>query len=238
MPVRFYRPLRLALAACLVFTTLACQAFKPYTTDCEDGACPSPYLLHKVKVVEEPTVMALAHDLDILEKHIDWYGSVVPKVPDVWGQARLTKHREDFEDHMQAELGNFTVNINGSLTRADSSYFAQAVALGIAAQPSPRRVTNGTPTTPPNGVTTSIFQPVLLPPPAVATSKPADATSTATSQTLTKDTPSGVTVVSAGSSAVALIPEPTNLTTNALATPRTFLPSSAIALEPTLMLEQ
>ena len=55
--------------------------------------------------------------------------------PDVWGQARLTKHREEFEKEMQGDLGNFKEKLNGSLTRADSAFFSQAVALGIAAQP-------------------------------------------------------------------------------------------------------
>src|SRR5947209_3970626 len=45
------------------------------------------------KVCKDPTVMNLARDLDHLERHVDWFGSVVAKVPDVWGQARLTQHR-------------------------------------------------------------------------------------------------------------------------------------------------
>ena len=56
-------------------------------------------------------------DLDHLERHIDWYGSVVAKAPDVWGQARLTQYREDFEKEMAKELGNFNFGLQGSLAR-------------------------------------------------------------------------------------------------------------------------
>ena len=34
------------------------------------------------------TVERLAEEIDWLEKHVDAYGSVVAKHPDVWGQAR------------------------------------------------------------------------------------------------------------------------------------------------------
>ena len=67
---------------------------------------------------------ALACDLDHLERHIDWYGSVVAKVPDVWGQARLTKYREEFELLMAADKDTFKLNLQGSLGRSDQTYFA------------------------------------------------------------------------------------------------------------------
>ncbi|MBN9519640.1 hypothetical protein J0H58_14155 [bacterium] len=81
--------------------------------------------------------MALGHDLDHLERHIDWYGSVVARGPDVWGQARLTEHREQFEEEMEAELKNFHLGLQGSLARSDQAFFAHATALSSAAQPKP-----------------------------------------------------------------------------------------------------
>ncbi len=47
--------------------------------DCDACAC-------KAKVCEKPTVRALAQDLDELEDHIEKFGSVVAKQPDVSGQ--------------------------------------------------------------------------------------------------------------------------------------------------------
>src|SRR5262249_46657092 len=76
---------------------------------CEDG-CKA-----KAKVCEKPSVMALARDLDALEAHLERYGSVVVKQPDVWGQARLTKHREEFEKEMEKQLGAFQETLQGSL---------------------------------------------------------------------------------------------------------------------------
>jgi hypothetical protein len=219
---RCYRPLRLALAGCLVFTPLACQAFKPGCgTDCEDGACPSPYLLHKVKVVEDPTVMALASDLDTLEHHIEWYGSVVPKVPDVWSQARLQKHREEFEARMAGELDKFEKNINGSLTRSDSAFFSQAIALGIAAQP--RRTSNTT-------NTTNLTPPVT----AIVT---AGSTPAALTNTVTKK-PDGTTVTETPAAVNALVVPDADLRTANGLKPKVNLPPDTISLEPTIFLEQ
>src|ERR1700733_1845293 len=54
-------------------------------------------------VCNVPTVRALARDLDALERHIETYGSVETKQPDVWGQARLTQYRDEYEQQMAAE---------------------------------------------------------------------------------------------------------------------------------------
>jgi hypothetical protein len=85
------------------------------------------------KSCNKPTVAALAHDLDTLEHHIEKYGSVVAQHPDVWGQARLTKHRENFEKQMEKELENFKFTLQGSLARSDQAYAADAFALSSAA---------------------------------------------------------------------------------------------------------
>ncbi len=87
----------------------------------------------KAKVCNSPTVRALAQDLDQLEEHIEKYGSVVAQHPDVWGQARLTKHREDFEKQMARELDQFAFTLQGSTTRSDTAYFYDAFALSTAA---------------------------------------------------------------------------------------------------------
>ncbi|MBA4062898.1 MAG: hypothetical protein C0501_04165 [Isosphaera sp.] len=132
-----------AVAALLPLTLAACQALiKPHAGDGCDPDCPPGGDCHvHVKACKHPTVMALAHDLDHLEKHIDWYGSAVAKVPDVWGQARLTQYREEFEQQMAAQLGQFSVKLAGSTSRSDQSYLAYAMAISAAA--------GGIPTLPP-----------------------------------------------------------------------------------------
>jgi hypothetical protein len=76
--------------------------------------------------------MALARDLDSLEHHLERYGSVVAQQPSVWGQARLTRHREEYEKEMAQELPNFKDTLQGSLSRSDQAYYANATALSAA----------------------------------------------------------------------------------------------------------
>ena len=96
---------------------------------------------HDAKVEHDPTVMALAHDLDHLEKHIDWFGSVTAKGPDVWGQARLTRYREEIEEQLRPQLGKFDeqLRLQGQVARSDQALFVTATALGLAAAPPGRR---------------------------------------------------------------------------------------------------
>lgn len=80
-----------------------------------------------------PTMMNLARDLDHLERHIDKYGSVVIQKPAVWGQARLTQYRQEFESQMVEEMSNFRETLQGSVSRTDQAYYMNAFALSAAA---------------------------------------------------------------------------------------------------------
>ena len=111
------------LSSCSPSNMMRCLTCTP----CLDGTEVSP------EVCAKPTVRALAHDLDELEELIEKYGSVVAKQPDVWGQAHLTKHREEFEKQMAAELGNFNFTLQGTVSESDQAYFADAFALSAAA---------------------------------------------------------------------------------------------------------
>lgn len=101
-------------------------------------------------VCKKPSVMALAADLDHLEKHIDRYGSAVAMQPSVWGQARMTRHREEVERELEKDLDDFQKTLQGSLSRTDQAYFANATALSAAVSgrsaglfaPRPRVVVN------------------------------------------------------------------------------------------------
>lgn len=121
-------PARLALSACALASLCLTSCLPPGGA----GALlqPGPGAL---PVKPAPNVMSLARDLDHLEKHIECYGSIVTKQPDVWGQARLTKHREEYEKEMAAQLDDFTETLQGALARSDQAYFSNALALSNAA---------------------------------------------------------------------------------------------------------
>lgn len=78
------------------------------------------------------SVESLAQEIDSLESHIDEYGSVVAKKPDVWGEARLTQHRSQFEQVMSKELESFKVLLNGNLSRSDEAFLVNALTLSAA----------------------------------------------------------------------------------------------------------
>jgi hypothetical protein len=77
----------------------------------------------------DPGLVALAARLDWLERHIDTYGSVVVKHPDVWGQSRLMRHRQEYEEQMRAQLDQFAYRSNAALRRSDQAYLGMALAL-------------------------------------------------------------------------------------------------------------
>jgi len=78
-------------------------------------------------------VEQLASQIDWLEHYLDAYGTVVAKHPDVWGESRLTRHREEYERQMADQLGAFDVRMNASLRRSDQSFLGMAMALQAAA---------------------------------------------------------------------------------------------------------
>lgn len=78
------------------------------------------------------TVEQLADRMDELEEHIEKYGSVVAKQPDIWGESRLTKHRREYERIMEAQLDKFSATINAAISRSDQAFLASATALQAA----------------------------------------------------------------------------------------------------------
>jgi len=86
-------------------------------------------------------VERLAAEIDWLEHHVDRFGSIVAKEPDVWGQSRLTRYRYEFETLLENELGNFQDRSNASLERSDQSFVGMAMSLA-------GRRGNGTPPQP------------------------------------------------------------------------------------------
>ena len=112
----------------VLVTLMCCFCVSVFHSEEECADCKYPC----TKVCERPTMHALACDLDHLEKHIEKFGSVVAKVPDVWGQARLTKYREEFEKEMAPDISRFQETLQGRLQRDDQAFFANAFALSAA----------------------------------------------------------------------------------------------------------
>ena len=83
-------------------------------------------------VCQDCAVETLAENIDWLEHHIDCYGSIVAKQPDIWGEARLTKHRDEYERMMHRELNQFDVVLSASIRRSDQSFLASSMALSSA----------------------------------------------------------------------------------------------------------
>ena len=80
----------------------------------------------------DPCLVDLAARLDWLERHLDTYGSVVVKHPDVWGQSRLMRHRQEYEEQLRAQLDQFAYRSNAAIRRSDQSYLGMALALEAA----------------------------------------------------------------------------------------------------------
>jgi len=81
------------------------------------------------KTGQDDSVEQLATEIDWLEHHIDRFGSIVAKQPDVWGQSRLTRYRYEYENQLKSKLGDFQDLNNASLQRSDQSFVGVAMAL-------------------------------------------------------------------------------------------------------------
>ena len=86
----------------------------------------------------DDAVSRLAAEIDWLEDHLEAYGSIVAKHPDVWGQNRLTRARYEYEEQMRAQLGAFQELNHASLRRSDQAFLGLALALGQPPAPSAR----------------------------------------------------------------------------------------------------
>lgn len=123
--------LRNGVLSALGVTSLVAAALVPVTSDA------GPW--RRLTSVEK-----LATEIDRLECHIECNGTIVAKQPDVWGQSRLTKYRQDFEYIMAQRLDKFQETINASIARSDQAFLASALALQSAASGAPAPPNAGT----------------------------------------------------------------------------------------------
>lgn len=75
----------------------------------------------------------LAEYIDWLEHHVDKYGSVVTKQPDVWGESRWTRHRFEYEKVLANELWRFEPKLQAAIRRSDQAFLGMALSLQAAA---------------------------------------------------------------------------------------------------------
>jgi len=80
----------------------------------------------------DPCVADLAARIAWLEHHLEAYGSIVAKQPDVWGQSRLTRHRVEYEEQMQRQLGMFSERTSAAIRRSDQAFLGLALAAQSA----------------------------------------------------------------------------------------------------------
>ncbi len=81
---------------------------------------------------EDDCIEQLAKEIDWLEAYLDRYGSVVAKHPDVWGESRLTKFRNEYEQELSRRISCFEVRDNAAILRSDIAFLASATSLGLA----------------------------------------------------------------------------------------------------------
>jgi hypothetical protein len=108
--------IRAALAVVPLVCLAACQVSVRHDSQAFAECDPPPA---EPLISRQPSMMAVAHDLDHVEKHIDWHGSVTAKAPDVWGEARLTKYRQEIEKRLLTEIDSFRASTQGTLSRTD-----------------------------------------------------------------------------------------------------------------------
>jgi hypothetical protein len=84
-----------------------------------------PPVTHEDKAIEN-----LAANLDWLESHLNQWGSVTAKAPDVWGEARLTQYRLEVERELAKRVTEFDMyRLHGAETISDSAFLAAAFAM-------------------------------------------------------------------------------------------------------------
>ena len=73
-----------------------------------------------------------AIEVDRLERELNQTGTVAIKAPDIWGESRLTKHRQEFEREMEKQITEFQLLLNANIRRSDQAFLSQALAIQAA----------------------------------------------------------------------------------------------------------
>ncbi len=98
------------------------------------GAASTERAVHRKPPVVacDPCMDRVVDEIDWLNHFLDLHGSIVAKQPDIWGQSRLTRHRQEYEDELRKELGAFEARANAAIRRSDQAFLGMAMALEAA----------------------------------------------------------------------------------------------------------
>ena len=99
-----------------------------------NGTAAAGRAVHRKPPVTEcdPCMDRVINEIDWVGNFLDRYGTIVAKQPDVWGQSRLTRHRQEYEDELRKQLGEFEVRANAAIRRSDQAFLGMAMALEAA----------------------------------------------------------------------------------------------------------
>lgn len=79
---------------------------------------------------EDRALEELAAHVDWLEQHLNQWGSVSAKAPDVWGEARLTQYRLEVEEQLKSRVAGFDeARLHGAQAVSDGAMLSAALAL-------------------------------------------------------------------------------------------------------------
>jgi hypothetical protein len=81
------------------------------------------------------TLEELAVLIDKLDQELFQLGTVAVKVPDVWGQNRMTSYRVEFEKEMATRVDKFQEVLNAAQFRSDIAVLTSASSLGLSVGP-------------------------------------------------------------------------------------------------------
>ena len=88
------------------------------------------------------SMVEVARMIDSIEDKIRDDGTIVLKRPDVWGQARMSKYRLDFEHAIRPsqfpEQDGFAETLQAVIARTDNASFQSETAIAAALTPTPR----------------------------------------------------------------------------------------------------
>src|ERR1051325_11365468 len=91
-----------------------------------------PFTPHYHGQYPPKTMVELANLIDIVEEGIRDDGILTIQQPSVWGQARMTLYRKDFETEMKKDLPGFQVVLSARTARSDQAAFENLTSLATA----------------------------------------------------------------------------------------------------------
>ncbi len=100
---------------------------------CSCAWFPAP--LESSLISKNPSIPALARDLDVLQAHVETHGSVVIQQPSVWGKARLTQYREEFEAELTKDFDKFEESLQGRIVRQDQALVGSTTTIQASLLP-------------------------------------------------------------------------------------------------------